>query len=136
MKHLKKKGRHRDRHGSTVVELALCLPVLMLLILGSMELTNGIYLQQTLTSCAHEGALYGTNYNVTEADITTRVDSLMSNLFDPSTYTMIVETENGQLYENAPSGDQYTVVVTATPQGFAKQISLTSIEARVTGIKP
>ena len=38
-----------------MVELALCIPVLMLLTLGAVETTNLVFLKQALTEAAYEG---------------------------------------------------------------------------------
>lgn len=43
------------RRGVAVVEFAVCLPVIMILILGSIEATNAVFLKQALTTAAYEG---------------------------------------------------------------------------------
>jgi Flp pilus assembly protein TadG len=43
-----------DRRGTAVVELAVCLPVLVLLVVGAIELTHVIYLKQSLAAAAYE----------------------------------------------------------------------------------
>lgn len=46
-----------------MVEFAVCLPLLMLIILGSIEATHGIFLKQALNAAAYEGireAVYST----------------------------------------------------------------------------
>ena len=43
------------RKGAALVEFAVCLPILMLLILGSMEATSAIFVRQALTTSAYEG---------------------------------------------------------------------------------
>ncbi len=52
-------SRHRRdllRKGVAVVELAVCLPVLMLIVLATIESTAMIFLQQSLSIAAYEGA--------------------------------------------------------------------------------
>lgn len=54
--------RHRksfDRRGGAVVELAICLPVLVLLLLATIEACTMLYVQQTLKTTAFEGARVG-----------------------------------------------------------------------------
>ena len=46
----------RFRKGVATVELAVCLPFMVAVALGSIEATNAIFLQQRLTSAAYEGA--------------------------------------------------------------------------------
>ncbi len=43
------------RRGAAVVEFAVCLPLLMLIVLGSIEATHGIFLKQALSAAAYEG---------------------------------------------------------------------------------
>lgn len=45
-----------DRRGIAGVECAVCLPLVMLLVLGTIEASNAIFVQQALTSAAYEGA--------------------------------------------------------------------------------
>ena len=52
--------KHRNKRlGAAIVEMAICLPVIVLLTYGTIELAGGLFLKQTLTSAAHEGALAG-----------------------------------------------------------------------------
>lgn len=44
----------RDRNGAAVVEFAVCLPILMVMILGSIEATSAIFLKQSLVASAYE----------------------------------------------------------------------------------
>ncbi len=43
------------RRGAAIVEFAVCLPLLMLIILGAIEATHGIFLKQSLSAAAYEG---------------------------------------------------------------------------------
>lgn len=43
------------RQGGALVEFAVCLPVLMILLLGSMEATSAIFVKQSLATSAYEG---------------------------------------------------------------------------------
>ena len=43
-----------------VVELAVCLPVLVLIIMGSIEACNLTFLKQKLTEAAYQGAMVAT----------------------------------------------------------------------------
>lgn len=51
-------GLHKDRSrkGLATVELAVCLPVLLILVFGSIECTSAIFLKQRLQAAAYEGA--------------------------------------------------------------------------------
>lgn len=51
-----KSQRKQARRGAAVIELAACLPVLMLLLFGSIEAANMMFLKQALTAAAYEAA--------------------------------------------------------------------------------
>ncbi len=44
------------RRGAAAVELAVCLPVIVLLVFGSIEASSFIFLKQSLATAAYEGA--------------------------------------------------------------------------------
>jgi Flp pilus assembly protein TadG len=48
--------RRASRRGLAATETAIMLPVLVIIVFGAIELANGIYLQQTLSVAAYEGA--------------------------------------------------------------------------------
>lgn len=52
---IRRRPQQRLRCGAAVVEFAVCLPVLMLLILGSIEATSAVFLKQAITTAAYEG---------------------------------------------------------------------------------
>ncbi|WP_083904703.1 TadE/TadG family type IV pilus assembly protein [Rhodopirellula sp. SWK7] len=49
-----KASRRRNRRGAAAVEFAVCLPVLVLLVFGSIEASCMIFLKQTLSVAAYE----------------------------------------------------------------------------------
>jgi len=61
--------RHGDA-GSALVELALSVPILVLLLLGAVEFGRFAYLAIELTNAAKAAAQYGAQNSVTGADVT------------------------------------------------------------------
>lgn len=61
-----------------MIELAVCLPVLFAIVLGSIDSCNLIFLKQTLVAAAYEGAMVGSRPNVKEADIRERVNTVLT----------------------------------------------------------
>lgn len=55
------------RRGSATVELAIGLPVVVLLVLGTIESCSMIFLQQALTAAAYEGVREGAKSGSTDA---------------------------------------------------------------------
>lgn len=56
------------RRGAALVELAVVLPVMVVITLGAIETANAIYLKQCLTSIAYEGARLASSTGGTTAD--------------------------------------------------------------------
>jgi len=83
--------RHKPKKygdsGVAAVELALLIPVFILLIAGIIEFGYAWYIKQAITSASREGARYGIVYRtVTGGGVTTRLSPLN---FDPSIATVI-----------------------------------------------
>lgn len=70
--------RSPRRRGAAVVEFAVCLPVIVLLILGSIEATSAIFLRQALTTSAYEGIREATRSGVG----TTQAQARAQNVLD------------------------------------------------------
>lgn len=70
-----KKSRRR---GAAVVEFAVCLPIIMLLILGSIEATSAIFLRQALTTGAYEGIREAVRTSATTTDATARAQAVLT----------------------------------------------------------
>lgn len=76
-----------DRRGATLVELALVLPLLMLILLGCLDFGRILYVSAVVTNTAHEGAAWGSlnpptsggwNQGVVSAAITESAGTLPS----------------------------------------------------------
>lgn len=71
--------RNQARYGAAVVEFAVCLPLLMLIILGSIEATHGIFLKQALSAAAYEGIREATITSSTTADARVRAVGVLNS---------------------------------------------------------
>lgn len=65
------------RRGAATVELAICLPVLVILVFGSIELSNMIYLKQALKIAAAESAKSVTQPGVNETAARSRAKQVL-----------------------------------------------------------
>jgi Flp pilus assembly protein TadG len=52
----KRRRTGRSRSGAALIELAVCVPVLMVLAIGTIETTDVVFLRQIAKSAAYEGA--------------------------------------------------------------------------------
>ena len=66
------------RQGAALVEFAVCLPLLLILILGSMEATSAIFVRQALTTSAYEGIREAIRIRSTTAGATSRAQAVLT----------------------------------------------------------
>ncbi len=98
-----------ERRGVAVVELAVCLPVLLILVVGAIEGSNFIFLKQAVTVAAYESAQVVTRANGKRAEAELRASQILAaRSIDQS---QIVFTPANP--EAAARGDRVTVSVTA-----------------------
>jgi Flp pilus assembly protein TadG len=71
-------GVVRRRRGTATVELAVCLPLLVILALGAIEATNAIFLKERVTAAAYEGARKATTPGKTTDDATTAAQNVLT----------------------------------------------------------
>jgi Flp pilus assembly protein TadG len=65
------------RRGAAVAELAVCLPLLTLIVFGSIQACNLIYLKHGVTTAAYEGTLELAKRNATNSSIITRAQQVI-----------------------------------------------------------
>jgi len=68
-----------NRRGLAAVEFAICLPVLALLVFGSIEATAFIFLKQSLHVAAYESVRTGSRADATQADATNRARAILDS---------------------------------------------------------
>ncbi|WP_442484086.1 TadE family protein [Aeoliella sp. SH292] len=73
-----RRKQHTTRRGTATVELAVCLPMLALLVFGSIQACNLIYLKHALTSAAYEGTLELSRPDATTDSVTERVNQVLA----------------------------------------------------------
>lgn len=87
----------RGDSGISTVEMALVLPLFLLLVFGMIQFGLGWFYKQTVTNAAREGARMGIvirNPPVSEAQITTRIQDYLSNSgFNPAAMGTSIEVE-------------------------------------------
>jgi Flp pilus assembly protein TadG len=66
------------RRGAALVEFAVCLPVLMILVLGSMEATSAIFVRQSLTTSAYEGIREAIRIGSNTTNATNRAQAVLT----------------------------------------------------------
>jgi Flp pilus assembly protein TadG len=74
---LRRSQRNNRRRGAALVEFAVCLPVLVLIVLGSVEATSAIFIRQTLVVAAYEAAREAARRDGNSADSRQRAEAVM-----------------------------------------------------------
>lgn len=99
----------KRRAGLAAVEFAVCLPVIVLLVFGSIEASSYIFLKQTLNVAAYEGIREAIRVGATEGDAIDRA----ANILDAREVRdyQIRFTELSP--ERAERGDEIVIEVTA-----------------------
>jgi Flp pilus assembly protein TadG len=104
-----KRGAGPARRGLAAVEAAVCLPVIVALVLGTIETCNMIFLDETLLLSAYEGARVAIRADATNTTVTAACNTL-------PTARGIVGTSVGFSAEDVSKvarGAQITVTVSA-----------------------
>lgn len=125
-------GKKNKRFGSAVVEFTLSIPLIMLVVFGSIEVSNAIYLQQVVTEVAYIGALEGIRKDATETEITNR----MQDYVDQTSVTGVtygVAALDGSAYSGVTSGQPFVVTVTAPTETMSISMQLFSGFENVSG---
>ena len=66
------------RRATATIELVVCLPMMMLLVFGSIQLCDLIFLQQTVVSAAYEGTIELARPNASTASVVNRVEQVLT----------------------------------------------------------
>lgn len=101
--------RYRSKQGAATAELALCLPVILLVAFGSVEGASMIFLKQMLVQSAYEGAKVAIQSSATNAEIETASRTV---LVGRTLENMRVETNPANI-ESARRGDLIIIQVSA-----------------------
>lgn len=125
------------RKGTAISELAICLPILVLTVLASIELCNVKHLKQALIAACYEGALVGSQPRATEEMIVKRIEAVLAARgIVNSTITV---DGNGTTFDSLAAGNLFTVRVSAPTVenviGPTRFISASEITGYVTGHK-
>ncbi len=99
----------RRNHGSAVVELAITLPVFVLILFATIETTTMIFLQQSLEIGAYQGARIALIPSSTPAKVSAASNSVLTSRNVTSATVSVIPAN----YSSQPYGTNITVRVTA-----------------------
>ena len=128
-------GSRTDRSGAAVVEAAICFPLILLLTLGTLEITSGLYLRESLSVCCFEACRVGTRRGATANDVQARAEEVLADR--GITGATVVLTPNN--FDSLNSLDTFSVQITAPTAGNSififDNLTNRSIQSSVTMIR-
>jgi hypothetical protein len=104
-----RRSRSGIRRGAAVAELAICLPLFVLLLMASIEACSMIFLEHGLSITSYEGVRAAINYDGTNADVLARCNEIINQR---SIASATVTTNPGDV-SNVEMGVPITVTVSA-----------------------
>jgi Flp pilus assembly protein TadG len=109
----RRKLRCNKRRGSAVVEAALCIPFVIILMLGTLEVCSGIYLKESLTVSAYEGVRAGIGRRSERDQVVDTVNQMLEdrNIADA---TVLIEPAN---FDSLNALDPVSVTIEAPTAG-------------------
>ncbi len=95
-----------NQFGNTLIEVGITLPIIIILIVGTLDLGRAVYAQNVISNAAREGARYGTTPPIDLQDIENKTKSYITTL-DPSRVSVSAT-------QPTPSTIRVTVIYTFT----------------------
>ena len=95
------------------MECALCIPIVILLMFATLETCSGIFLKESLTVAAFEGARVGVRRRATAEDVIAQVEAVLE-MREVVNATITVDPSS---FANLDALDSITVSVTAPTAG-------------------
>ena len=97
------------RRAAAAAELAICLPLLVMLVLASIEACSMIFLDHGLTITSYEGVRTGINFDGSNADVLARCNQII----DQRSINDATVAINPPNVANVPRGQPIAVTVSA-----------------------
>lgn len=107
MKKLKPKRHAKQRRATATVELAICLPMLITLVFGSIETANMIHVRQSCVTAAYEAGRERAKFAGTQSGATTRAGEVLAGRGIENYEIEFLDYNGGSL----DRGDTFAVVV-------------------------
>lgn len=102
------KSSRKQRIGAAVVEFAVCLPLIMLIVLGTIEAGSLLFLKQTLVQAAYEGAKVAIASG-DEAQVNQAVGAVVNSRNLNNVQVQFTPSD----IANVPAGETITITISA-----------------------
>lgn len=74
-----RRSRSFVRRGVAAVEAAICFPLIIILMMGTLEICAGIYLKESVSICCFEGCRVGIRRRATRDEVIARVREVLAD---------------------------------------------------------
>jgi hypothetical protein len=91
MRSLKHRNQPERRRGTTLVEMAVVLPVFAVFLVAIMEFGHAFLVVGTLNAAAKQAARHGAVDGITTADVVDRAEEILGAAFDATQTTILVK---------------------------------------------
>jgi Flp pilus assembly protein TadG len=95
-----RRSRRRNRGGVAVVEFAIVAPVFVLFVMGMIEVSRGLMIQEVITNAAREGARAAVVESSTTSTVTSAVQTYLTAANVPTSAATITVTIPAVRYNN------------------------------------
>lgn len=112
------------RRGAAAVEAAVCLPILVLIIIGAIEVSGGIFQEYNAQACAYELSKVALRSQSTCEDVQAHAETILPQL-EFATYSIRIEVVPRS--ENLDSVDAPTITSFDIPQSGAAPVGLDEV---------
>ena len=120
------------RRGAALIEFAITFPVLLLVVFATVDVCNRIYLQQSITIMAYEGARVSTIPAATAVDVVKQINNMAADRRIRNLRVNVTPSD----FENSSFGTFISVEVQAdTTQGLANIFATNRCVATVSMMK-
>lgn len=96
------------RRGTALSELAICLPLITLVVFGGIETADMVFLKETLKSATYEGARAGAKFDSNNTEVEVRTNVLLDarhvrgtdlEILLPDNHTDVSQLNRGEIFE-------------------------------------
>lgn len=98
------------RRGGALIEFVFILPVMLLVILGSVDICNNIFVKQFMTEVSYQGAIEGSDAGISEADLHQSINAYLAAR-NIGNATIATQGIDGTPYDDVIRGEMFEVVV-------------------------
>ncbi|MEM7477388.1 MAG: TadE/TadG family type IV pilus assembly protein [Planctomycetota bacterium] len=105
----RRRSRAENRSGVATIECVLCLPVLFIITFATIDLCSAMFLKETLTIAAYEGARVGSASGGTDALAVSRIEEILDER--GITYDATSVSFAGASFDDADTLELVTVTV-------------------------